>query len=236
MCGMIPAVATGLLYDVHGNLPALEAVLRDAASTPVERWVLGGDYASFGAWPEESVARLEQLDEAVWIRGNWDRWQAGDDHDMPDVPALREAREAVIEALGADVVARLGALPETYAEDQTLFCHGTPHSDMDAFFPSPQDGDAAQLQGVTASLVVFGHTHLAFTREHDGTTLLNPGSVGMPFDHDTRASWAVLHDDGRIEIRRVAYDVESAIAALTRRFSGSWIDGGVERLRTASFT
>ena len=63
----------GLLYDVHGNLPALEAVLADARETGAERFVLGGDYASFGAWPRESVERLRELD-ATWIRGNVDRW------------------------------------------------------------------------------------------------------------------------------------------------------------------
>src|SRR5947208_4498527 len=140
-------MATGLLYDVHGNLPALEAVLRDARETPVARWVLGGDYASFGAWPVEAVARLDELQDAVWIRGNWDRWQAGDHGDMPDSQALREARVDVVDALGPDLVARLGALPETHRDGDTLYCHGAPHSDMDAFLPTPQAGDAALLEG-----------------------------------------------------------------------------------------
>jgi putative phosphoesterase len=229
-------MATGLLYDVHGNLPALEAVLADARETPVTRWVLGGDYASFGAWPVEVVDRMDELEDAAWIRGNWDRWQIGDDGDMPQAPPLREAREEVVAALGPELVSRLGALPPTHREDGVLFCHGAPHTDMDSFLPAPADGDAALLDGADASVVVFGHTHLAFMREHDRVTLLNPGSVGMPFDGDVRAAWAVLHDDGRIELRRVEYDIELAITALERRFHGSWVQGGVERLRTASFT
>jgi putative phosphoesterase len=229
-------MAVGLLYDVHGNLPALEAVLRDARNTPVRRWVLGGDYASFGGWPEEVVARQDELVDAVWIRGNWDRWQTGDDADLPAIPELRDARESVVEALGPELVSRLGALPATHTDGDTLFCHGAPWSDMDSFLPEPDEGDAALLEGVGARRVVFGHTHLAFTRDHDGVVLLNPGSVGMPFDGDPRASWALLHDDGRIEQRRVEYDVEVACAGLQERFSGTWIDGTVERLRAASFT
>jgi len=228
-------MATGLLYDVHGNLPALEAVLSDARDTPVSRWVLGGDYASFGAWPVEVVARLDELGDAVWIRGNWDRWQTGDCDDMPPTPALRSAREEVVAALGPEVVERLGALPETHREGDTLFCHGAPTSDMESFLPAHEAGDAALLDGVDAALVVFGHTHLAFTRAEGDVTLLNPGSVGLPFDGDTRASWAVLHDDSAIEIRRVAYDVEAAITGLAR-FSGEWVEGGIQRLRTASFS
>jgi predicted phosphodiesterase len=227
-------MATGLLYDVHGNLPALEAVLADAARTPVTHWVLGGDYTSFGAWPVEVVERMSELDEAVWIRGNWDRWQAGDAHDMPATAALRSARDEVVAALGPELVARLGGLPATYRDGDTLFCHGAPGTDMDSFMPMHGANDAALLDGAGARLVVFGHTHLAFTREEGDVTLLNPGSVGLPFDGDVRASWAVLHDDGSVAIRRVAYDVEAAVAGLSR-FSGSWVGGGIDRLRTASF-
>ena len=77
----------GLLYDVHGNLPALEAVLADAEGAGVERWLLGGDYALFGAWPAETVGALRELD-AVWLRGNGERWTAEPD-DAPE--AIRAA-------------------------------------------------------------------------------------------------------------------------------------------------
>ena len=63
-----------LLYDIHGNLPALDAVLEDC---PADRFLLGGDYTAFGAWPRETVARLRELD-AEWIRGNVDRWLVDD--------------------------------------------------------------------------------------------------------------------------------------------------------------
>lgn len=227
-------MAVGLIYDVHGNLPALEEVLRDARDTPVRRWVLGGDYATFGGWPAEVVARLDELQDAAWIRGNWERWQAGDDADVPDIADLRAARDVVARALGPAVVARLAALPAIYREGDTLYCHGAPRTDMDSFLPQPCDHDDELLEGAGASRVVFGHTHLPVDREQHGIRLVNPGSVGMPFDGDQRASWALLHDDGRVEHRRVAYDVDAACAGVRERFSGSWVDGTVERLQAAS--
>src|SRR5438309_1843136 len=89
-----PVVATtALLYDVHGNLPALEAVLGDAREAGVSSFVLGGDYALFGAWPEEAVDALQQLPDATWIRGNVDRWTAAP-ADAPDNPVVQGAIEA----------------------------------------------------------------------------------------------------------------------------------------------
>jgi putative phosphoesterase len=229
-------MATGLLYDVHGNLPALDAVLEDARSVTVDRWVLGGDYASFGPWPAEVLERLGGLDDAVWVRGNWDRWQAGDEAEFPGDPALVAGLDAVREALGPERCERLGTLPATHAEGDTLFCHGAPHSDMDSFLPQPEDADDERLRGVGARRVVFGHTHVAFAREHGGVTLVNPGSVGMPFDGDVRAAWAVLHDDGRVEQRRVAYDLEGTARALIDRFGDEeWVRGTIARMRKASF-
>ena len=195
----------GLLYDTHGNLPALEAVLDDC---PAERFLLGGDYAAVGAWPRETVARLRELD-AEWIRGNADRWLV-DAPDAPDVmqPLIERSREMAGEELSRE----LAALPETTSHEGTLYCHGSPLSDMDSFYPEPQDSDAERLMGVEAERVVFGHTHLQFERVGPGGIhLVNPGSVGMPLDGDHRAAYALLHDDGRIELRRVEYDWRTSV-------------------------
>jgi diadenosine tetraphosphatase ApaH/serine/threonine PP2A family protein phosphatase len=199
----------GLLYDVHGNLPALEAVLEDADD--VDRWLLGGDYTLFGAWPAETLDRLRGLD-ATWIRGNGERWTATP-ADAPE--PVRAAVSWCAGMLGRDVVAEMAALPETHRDGATLFCHGSPGSDVESFLPEPADGEGELLEGVDAELVVFGHTHLAFAREAEsGIALANPGSVGMPFDGDPRAAYAVLHDDGRVEHRRVAYDHLTSAAAV----------------------
>jgi diadenosine tetraphosphatase ApaH/serine/threonine PP2A family protein phosphatase len=197
-----------LLYDVHGNLPALDAVLQDCAA---ESFLLGGDHVGFGAWPRETADRLRELD-AEWIRGNVDRWLV----DAPDAP---EAMLAVIERsrqlAGEQLSRELAALPESTTRAGTLYCHASPLSDMDSFYPQPQDTDVERLMGVEARRVVFGHTHLQFEREGPGgIELVNPGSVGIPLDGDRRAAYAIVHDDDGVELRRVDYDGERAARAV----------------------
>jgi putative phosphoesterase len=202
-----------LLYDIHGNLPALEAVLADASDA--DDFLLGGDYATFGAWPVETVERLRELGDAEWIRGNVDRWLV-DSSDVPDF--MPELVERSREMIGEELCRELAALPESTTDGGTLYCHASPRSDMDSFYPEPHDTDAERLMGVEAERVVFGHTHLAFEREGPGGIhLVNPGSVGMPFGGDHRASYAVVHDDGRIEHRRVEYDWKASVAAVRER-------------------
>jgi putative phosphoesterase len=215
---------TACLYDVHGNLPALEAVLADAGD--VDRYILGGDYALFGGWPGETVARLRELEPATWIRGNVDRWTA----DPPD--ELREPVEAVRAELGDALVAELAALPATAEDGDLLICHGSPLSDVRSFQPEPADDEGELLAGVTASRLLFGHTHLQFRRMSGAIELINPGSVGVPLDGDHRAAYALLHDDGRLEHRRVAYD-HMASAAKLRSFGGDWADVIARRIERA---
>ncbi len=163
----------GLLYDVHGNLPALEAVLEDAAD--VDRWLLGGDYTLFGAWPDATLDRLRALD-ATWIRGNGERWTATP-ADAPE--PVRAAISWCAGMLGRDVVAEMAALPETHREGTTLFCHGSPGSDVESFLPEEQPGEDELLEGVDAELVVFGHTHLPFApRGRVGHRAGEPGQRG----------------------------------------------------------
>jgi len=198
-----------LLYDIHGNLPALEAVLADA--TDADAFLLGGDYATAGAWPKETVERLKQLESATWIRGNADRWLV-DRHDAPapiDGIAARTAEE-----LGDVLVEELSTLPASTEIDGTLFCHASPHSDMETFLPRPGERDEELVGGVDARRVVAGHIHIAFRRAGPrGIELVNPGSVGMPWDGDHRAAYAVIEDD-RVEQRRVEYDWQKAVAAV----------------------
>jgi len=218
-----------LIYDVHGNLPALEAVLADAEEAGVERYLLGGDYALFGAWPRETVTRLRELD-ADWIRGNGERWTATPE-DAPEQvrPAIATCRDL----LGETLVAELTELPETLPRGDTLYCHGSPRSDVESFLPEPYEGDAELLRGVEAKRLVFGHTHLPFTRRAEGIELVNPGSVGMPFDGDTRAAYGFVRDR-TIDHRRVAYD-HAASAAAVRETLGEGGDLVARRIEQARF-
>lgn len=209
-----------LLYDVHGNLPALDAVLDDARGAGATRFLLGGDYALFGAWPAETVERLRSLD-ADWIRGNGERWTA-DPGAAPDSEEVRGAIELCRGLLGEPAVEELAALPQMTEREGTLYCHGSPTSDVRSFLPEPAPDEPELLEGVAARRLVFGHTHLQFTRTTgSGIELVNPGSVGMPFDGDHRAAYALVHHDGRIEPRRVAYDHAASAAAVRDRLGRS---------------
>jgi diadenosine tetraphosphatase ApaH/serine/threonine PP2A family protein phosphatase len=223
-----------ILYDVHGNLPALEAVLADARAADARRFLLGGDYALFGPFQAECVASLRALEQATWIRGNVDRWAANQGVPQDDELLLRAVADCR-EALGAQLADELGRLPEQVAIDGTRYCHASPLSDMRSFLPDPGDDDEEMLAGVPEQRVVFGHTHLQFRRGGPGgIELLNPGSVGLPLDGDARAAYAVANDDGSIEHRRVDYDRDAAIAGLQERFGDvAWAQRSIRRLQTS---
>jgi len=219
-----------ILYDVHGNLVALEAVLAEAEREGARTYLLGGDYASFGPWPRETEERLQALNVIACIRGNGERWLR-DEPEVPDearafvTPALAAARDA----LGPDLVERLYNLPERDALEDILVCHGSPLSDIESFAPTPEQGEERLLAGEAERTILFGHSHLQFRRAGpNGTELVNPGSVGMPLDGDTRAAWA-MYEDGEIGFRRTAYDNERAAERMSSY--GDWAERVVHRLR-----
>ncbi len=153
----------GLLYDVHGNLPALEAVLADC---PAERYLLGGDYAVAGAWPRETLERLRELD-AGWIRGNTERWLVDSSDAPPGVQAIVDRCRAELDEATIDW---LVGLDETTTIAGTLYCHASPLSDMDSFYPDDTSRDEELLMGVDAPRVVFGHTHRQWQRAGPATS------------------------------------------------------------------
>jgi diadenosine tetraphosphatase ApaH/serine/threonine PP2A family protein phosphatase len=225
----------GVLYDIHGNLPALEAVLADADGQGAQRFILGGDYALFGPWPAETVERLRGLN-AAWIRGNGERWTA-EPADAPDDDVVQGAIAGCRDALGEAAVAELADLPETLVREQALFCHASPLSDVRSFMPTPADDEAELLDEVMEPRLVFGHTHVPFRRisAHGGIELVNPGSVGMPFDGDQRAAYALIHPDRRVEHRRVPYDHAASAQAVRDGFAGDWTETVAGRIERASF-
>jgi predicted phosphodiesterase len=199
----------GILYDIHGNVPALERVLAEADALDVDRWLLGGDYGTPSPWPEETIARMRELPNATWIRGNGERWLREPPLDRPEV---MKSYEVFAGSYPEGLVDWLYALPSQAELDGNLFVHGSPLSDVESFHAEPQEDDERLLNGVRDRTVVFGHSHLQFRRPGpDGTELLNPGSVGMPLDGDVRSAWATW--DGGFEFRRTEYDVERAAAA-----------------------
>ena len=207
---MILGTVLALLYDIHGSLPALDAVLQDAREAGADAYLLGGDYGAWGPHPLECLAVLRALPQTTWIRGNGERWTREPPLDRPEVvEALRERESGYGTEEGW-----LYSLQTAFELDGVLYVHGSPLSDVESFPADPSADDERMLAGVRDRTVVFGHSHLQFRRAGpNGTDLLNPGSVGMPLDGDVRAAYALRSGTGGFEFRRVEYDVERAAAA-----------------------
>jgi diadenosine tetraphosphatase ApaH/serine/threonine PP2A family protein phosphatase len=138
------------------------------------------------------------------------------------------------EELG-DAVAELAALPEGLTLGETRFVHASPPSDVRGLLPKPGPDEDELLAGVSAERLIVGHTHIQFRRPvAGGTELINPGSVGLPFDGDPRAAYALIGDDGDIEQRRVVYDRVRSAKAVRERFP-EFGDTIARRIETASF-
>jgi predicted phosphodiesterase len=221
----------GVLYDIHGNLPALEAVLAAAEAEGVDRWLLGGDYGTPSPWPLETLDRLQALPDATWIRGNGERWLREPPLDRPEV---MESYQLFTGGLPEETVEWLYGLPVQAEVDVVLFVHGSPLSDVESFAPQPEPDEERLLAGVRDRPVVFGHSHRQFRRPGPlGTELLNPGSVGMPLDGDTRAAWALRAEDGAFDFRRTEYELERALDGF-RRLGGGFGEMVVGRLERGS--
>jgi predicted phosphodiesterase len=226
-----------VLSDVHGNLPALEAVLADikAQGAPDAYWVLG-DLVAFCPWPTETLARLRALPDVAFLQGNTDRYlvagrrpavpvRSPDDWArMPGFLTMRDAlfRWTVGQLPYADYEFLRDLPPQLEIEDpgygRVVAVHATPTDDETILLPdTPDDQVRPHLSGLDARLLLYGHTHRPVDRTVDGVRLVNDGSVGLPLDGDPRAAYALLDFEGgtcTVAIRRVAYDVESAVAEL----------------------
>jgi putative phosphoesterase len=185
-----------VLADIHGNLPALEAVLAEINQLGVDRLVLNGDIAA-GPLAGETLDRLAELgDRAIWVHGNGERGlDAGFDHAAD--PTANEHDLEVGRLLSRSQRDRLVGLPTTVTMQgdglgTVLCCHATPRRDDEMLLvDSPPSRYAETLAGVSADVVVLGHTHMPFDRLHDQRRVVNPGSVGMPYGH-AGAAWALL--------------------------------------------
>ncbi len=207
-----------VLADIHGNLPALEAVLAEVAVSGVDGFMICGDVAS-GPLPVETLEVLRALPRARFVRGNADRGlvNAFDGEKLPRLPgpafdwcASQLAREH------RDFLASFSepVLVEVDGVGRVLFCHGSPRSDEEMMTAETPEARLREfLVGVNADVVVCGHTHMPFDRVVDGVRVINPGSVGMPYG-EPGAFWALLGP--RVEFRRTVYDWEAAAERIRR--------------------
>ena len=222
-------VLLAILYDIHGNTAALDRVLEDAATVGVDRYLLGGDYGTPSPAPKETLDRLRSLQNAVWIRGNGERWLREPPLDRPEV---MEVYEQLSSGVDEDDVEWLFNLPARAELDGILYVHGSPIADDQSFPPQPGDDDERLVGDVHDRTIVFGHSHQQFRRPGpQSTDLVNPGSVGMPLDGDVRAAWATW--DGDFTFRRTEYDVERAAAAY-RSMGGDFGEFAANRILKGS--
>jgi predicted phosphodiesterase len=203
------------LYDIHGNIDALNAVLADPRAQDRDAVVIGGDVIP-GPWSAEVLRRLDALTDPIsWVRGNGEREVAAI---APDEPRPRDPQDDLVLATGIlsaqqlspTRVAELGRLPLTVVLDGVLFCHATPRSDEEILTRlSPPDRYAAALDGVEQHLVVGGHTHQQHDRAVGTRRFVNAGSVGLSYEGDGAARWLVV-DDGEPQLMSTTYDHAAA--------------------------
>jgi len=209
-----------VLADIHGNLPALDAVLADAEAAGADTIVLNGDMAT-GPMPAQTLERLAGLGgRAVWVRGNCERelaaaWDGDLDPGLPEearVPAeycasrLEQAHRGLLDGLPLSVTLEVSGL------GPVRFCHASAVSDTEiVLVDSPIAAYRTGFAGVTEPIVVLGHTHMPFDRLADRRRFVNPGSVGMPYG-TAGAHWALLGPD--VTLRCTGYDAQAAAATM----------------------
>jgi predicted phosphodiesterase len=198
------------LADVHGNAPALEAVLADVGREAPDLVVFCGDL-TWGPLPEETIALVRSLD-ALFVRGNAERELLTLFDELP--AGASERQRFLVErhdAAARDFVAgfREHVVVEVDGLGPTRFCHGSPRSDEELVTEAtPVERVREFLAGVEERAVVTAHTHVSYERTVDGTLLLNPGSVGLPYEGRPGAYWALLGPG--VEHRRTEYDLDDA--------------------------
>ena len=204
------------IYDIHGNLPALEAVVEEIRASRVDLIVVGGDVVP-GPMPREALEFLLGLEIPTrFIRGNGDRavaaLMAGDEH--IDIPAaFRDTIQWNTTQLDAGHQRVMNSWPERTRVEidgigTVMFCHATPRNDTDIFTrETPEDRLLPLFGSVDAALVVCGHTHMQFDRRVGDVRVVNAGSVGLPFG-EPGAYWLLLGPG--VEHRRTPYDLDNA--------------------------
>ena len=204
------------IYDIHANLPALEAVLQDIRQAEVDHVVVGGDVLP-GPMPRETLACLAGLDMPVqFIRGNGDRvvlaqMAGAESSEVPE--QFREIVRWGARQLHPEDERLLASWPQTLRVDirglgEVLFCHATPRNDNEIFTRlTSEDRLLPVFEGLNVPVVVCGHTHMQFDRTIGGIRVVNAGSVGMPFG-DPGAYWLLLGPD--VQLRKTPYDLAKA--------------------------
>jgi len=220
-------VRIGLFSDVHGNWVAFDAFLADLDRRPVDRLVCLGDVIQGGPQPVECLRRLQSLDCRV-VMGNADWFVlTGEPGAEPVTEAQRLAREWTLEQLSEADLDYIRSFTPTVDEPPVLAFHGSPGSWDDVILPSTPEDEFRRLLGEPDSpILAGGHTHQQFLRRRGASTFVNPGSVGLSYDHatveevvrfDPWAAWAIVAFTDELvsmEFRRAQFDRDQVVAAI----------------------
>jgi putative phosphoesterase len=208
-------VAVAALYDIHGNLAALEAVLAEVPDDATI--VVGGDVVAGGDQPSETLARLRGLGDRVrWLRGNADRELFPGEGGLVPEPLVEQTRGRLSE----EEIAFLHELPPTQRIGDVLYCHASPRNDLDIFTERTSEERLVPLfEGLDVSTVVCGHTHTQYERTVAGVRVVNAGSVGMPYEEEPGAYWLLdlVHRRTPYEGAELKATREEAVSEFTER-------------------
>jgi diadenosine tetraphosphatase ApaH/serine/threonine PP2A family protein phosphatase len=232
-----------IISDVHANRHALEAVLADAAARGYDAVLSLGDVVGYGGDPAAALEMTLALDPVGLIRGNHDKVCAGLEPATSFNDVARRAVEWTRQTLSASELNTLAALPRgpVRITDDLEICHGAPFNEDHYVFDRMDAGRA--MSSASARICLFGHTHLPavystpahpvaygnrddeeYQLPREGAVLINVGSVGQPRDGDPRAAYGLLNlERATLELRRVAYDVAGAQAAIHAAGLPAWL-------------
>ncbi len=203
-----------VVSDLHANPAALAAVRE-----PFDVCLCLGDLVEYGPDPRPCLDWVRRVG-AVTVRGNHDHG-AAQGVDVQGASGFRyltmATRRATAGKLSEADRRLLADLPMsrmlTLGGKRFLLVHASPRDPLDEYVPAEPEAWAARLAGLAVDYLLVGHTHVQFSFEAGRTTVVNPGSVGLQRDGDPQARYAVI-EDGRVELKRVPYDVEATVAAV----------------------
>ena len=213
----------GILSDIHANIHALNAVLKDCEEQKVDRFWLLGDYVDYGGNPVEVVSQLSGMEVEYMVAGNHDACLYTSTVRSSTTPhgkqAFENTRKIVMEQEASfRLLESVVDQPMLYLPDRkTLLVHGTPSDPYWGKFLPGEHADALfdEMEGMDASRMFMGHSHVSFMLARGGRTIINPGSVGQPRDGYPEASYGIVEGDC-VTFRRVKYDIDGAAAAIKK--------------------
>lgn len=209
----------GILGDIHGNLPALKAVLHAARLNNVERLLINGDFVGYYFWPSQVLDELTEWKLSA-VRGNHEDMLIQSQNNSDCLLRVNKKYgtgiQIALETLSSNQLDWLKNLPHqlnlTFDDHSLLLCHGSPWSVDEYVYPNSSDETFARCAEGAHTWVVMGHTHYPFIRKTGNTTLINPGSVGQPRNKVPMAHWACLDTETQtVTLKTESYDATEVI-------------------------